>query len=147
MSTADSFTLFTTFRVGNLLLAVDAIRVVEIIRIPPRTRVHLAPREIWGVINLRGELVTVLDLSLVMELLEDESDTERRIVVVSFTEEVVGFLVDEILDVIQVPIAEIQPAPQHLAEKRGRHVSGIYRWDRGLLSILDLKSFEWTKEV
>jgi purine-binding chemotaxis protein CheW len=142
---ADVVTLYTAFKVGNLTLGVDAVRVVEIIRIPPRTRVHLAPPEIWGVINLRGELVTVLDLTLVMGLSEPEAEAEleRRIVVISFSDEVAGFLVDEILDVVKVPAAEVQAVPQHLAEETGRHVSGIYGWDQGLLSILDLGSFEW----
>jgi purine-binding chemotaxis protein CheW len=105
----------------------------------------LAPPEIWGVINLRGELVTVLDLTLVMGLSEPEAEAEleRRIVVISFSDEVAGFLVDEILDVVKVPAAEVQAVPQHLAEETGRHVSGIYGWDQGLLSILDLGSFEW----
>lgn len=136
MSTTDD-PRFCTFYLGDLYLGVPVTSVQEVIRFQERTRVPLVSPVIHGLINLRGEIVTTVDLRHRLEL-EPRADGQEPInVVVRHHDGVVSLLVDEIGDVFEVTNDDFDPLPPTLTGVYRDFVQGIYKLDGRLLLILD----------
>src|SRR5205807_3432409 len=101
-----------TFFVAGSCYGVEVLRVQEIIRAQPLTRVPRAPHVVRGLINLRGRIVTVLDLRRRLELPERACEETHRNVVVCTPEGVVSTLVDEIGDVLELGEEAFEPPPE-----------------------------------
>src|ERR671936_28074 len=94
---------FCTFTLDGLLFGVEVLKVQEVIRYLEMTRVPLAPAVVRGLINLRGQIVTAIDLRRRLELSDRPADQQPVNVVVHTDDGAVSLLVDEIGDVLQVP--------------------------------------------
>jgi purine-binding chemotaxis protein CheW len=129
---------FTTFYVGDLLIGVDIHHVDEINRQINVTPVPQAPPQVRGVINLRGEVVTVLDLGKVLGMGETQISDDSRTVVVNSGNEQIGLLVDRIADVVLVRSDQIDPSPANVNSVDGRFFKGVYKLDKTLLMVLDI---------
>jgi purine-binding chemotaxis protein CheW len=127
-----------TFHVGDLLIGVDIHQVEEINRLVDVTPVPHAPQCVRGVINLRGEVVTVMDLSEILGLGEVEITPRTRTVVVSSKNEQIGLLVDCIADVVRVPVDEIDRTPANIGGVDCKFFRGIHKLDSELLVVLDV---------
>lgn len=136
MSTTDD-PRFCTFYLGDLFLGIPVTRVQEVIRYQERTRVPLVSAVIHGLINLRGEIVTTIDLRHRLELAPRADDDEPINVVVRHEDGVVSLLVDEIGDVFEVTDQDFEPLPPTLQGSYRQFVRGIYKLDGRLLLILD----------
>jgi purine-binding chemotaxis protein CheW len=128
---------FVSFYVGTLLLGADICHVEEINRHVDATPVAHAPQWVQGVVNLRGEVVTVLDLSQVLGLGPTEIGKNTRNVVVSADGERVGLLVDRIADVVNAQGSEIKPLPANFTDAYERFFQGVVELDRELLAVLN----------
>ncbi len=128
---------FCTFFLGDLYLGVPVTKVQEVIRAQERTRVPLVSAVVNGLMNLRGEIVTTIDLRRRLELPPLATGIESMNVVIRSDEGVVSILVDEIRDVLEVGNAEFEPVPATLRGTCRELVSGIYKLDDALLLILD----------
>src|SRR5438477_10638336 len=102
---------YCTFFVDGHYFGVDVLKVQEIIRFQEMTRVPLAPPVVRGLINLRGQIVTALDLRRRLQLPDQAADRKPINVVVHTDEGAVSLLVDEIGDVIAVPEGDLEPPP------------------------------------
>ncbi len=142
MTNSKENLLISTFTLGDLQLAVEALMVQEIIRVPSRTVVYLSSPEIWGVINLRGKIVTVWDLGPTLGLKSQEITEDSRIIVIKFDDESVGLLVDGINDVMEIKTSEIHPTPGNVDERQARYFQGIFGESERLISVLDLNLLE-----
>jgi purine-binding chemotaxis protein CheW len=129
---------FCTFFVENSCYGVEVLRVQEIIRAQPLTRVPRSPRVVRGLINLRGRIVTVLDLRRRLELAERPADDTQRNIVVRTAEGVVSLLVDEIGDVLEMGQETFEPPPQTLKGVARELIGGAYKLADRLLLILDI---------
>ncbi len=129
---------FCTFFVENSCYGVEVLRVQEIIRAQPMTRVPRAPHVVRGLINLRGRIVTVLDLRRRLELAERPDDDTQRNVVVRTAEGVVSLLVDEIGDVLEMAEEAFEPPPQTLRGVARELIGGAYKLADCLVLILDI---------
>jgi purine-binding chemotaxis protein CheW len=131
-----------TFSVGDLVLGVEVLEVQEVIRHQEMTRVPLASPEVSGLINLRGQIVTALDLRRRLGLPDREPtadpDQAPLNVVVRTGDGAVSLLVDEIGDVLEVAEQDHEPAPPTLDARARELISGIYKLDGRLLLVLDL---------
>ncbi len=129
---------FCTFSLDGLLFGVDVATVQEVIRYQEMTEVPLAHRVVRGLINLRGQLVTALDLRRRLGLTE-RCENERPMNVVVRTEDgAVAFLVDAIGDVVTVEPDRWEPAPTTLAVSTRALIPGAYKLDDRLLLLLDV---------
>jgi purine-binding chemotaxis protein CheW len=129
---------FATFHVGDLLLGIDIHLVREINRNLSLTRVpHSAPA-VQGVINLRGEVVTIIDLRTVLGLPPAPPSNERRNVIVQAEGEQIGLIVDRVADVVTTSADQIDPKPENLRSVDVGFFRGVFKLDRGLLVILDV---------
>ena len=128
---------FCTFFVDDLFFGIDVIRVQEVIKYQNMTPVPLAPKTVEGLINLRGQIVTAIDLRRRLEL-EDRGDEQEPMNVVVRTDEgAVSFLVDEIGDVLELTPRHLEPPPPTLHGVARDLVTGVYKLDGQLLLILD----------
>lgn len=139
MTTTCDDRLYATFRVDGVYYGVDALHVQEVLRQQPMTTVPLAPDEVRGLINLRGQVVVALDLRRRLGLAPIEPGASAMNVVVSTEGGPVSFLVDEIGDVIEVPEDRLEPAPQTVTAHDRDLLTGIHEIDGELLLILDIE--------
>jgi len=128
---------FCTFYVGGLFFGVEVLKVQEVIRYQEMTRVPLASPVIRGLINLRGQIVTALDLRRRLELPPLAEGQLPTNVVVRTADGVVSLLVDEIGDVVNVEPDIFERPPETIAGVARDVVLGIYKLKERLLLILD----------
>lgn len=100
-----------TFLLGEEEYGVDVLKVREIIRVPEITRVPNTPHYVDGVINLRGKVIPVMSMRKRFGLDLQDFDTRTRVIVMEFADELMGFLVDAVSEVIRISPDEIQPPP------------------------------------
>lgn len=128
---------FCTFSLGDLFLGIEVLKVQEVIRSQQMTRVPLAQRAIRGLINLRGQIVTAIDLRERMGLPPLPADQAPMNVVVRTDDGAVSLLVDEIGDVIEVEADQYEDPPQTLPPNARELIRGVYKLPNRLLLILD----------
>jgi len=128
-----------TFFLSGEEYGVDVRLVQEIIRVSEITQVPRAPGFIKGVINLRGRVIPVLDLKRKLGLGEvAESARMSRIVVVKVKERLVGLLVDGASQVLKVPVASIEAAPEEVVEIDANYLRGVAKLEDRLIILMDL---------
>ena len=128
---------FSTFYLDGLLFGVQVSQVQEVIRYQEMTRVPLAPPEVQGLINLRGQIVTALDLRRRLNIKERSSDQLPMNVVVRSGEEAVSLLVDEIGDALEVEHDAFERPPETLQGEARQLIRGAYKLKDRLLLVLD----------
>ena len=128
---------FATFFLHGLFFGVEVLKVQEVIRYQEMTRVPLAPRMIEGLINLRGQIVTAVDLRRRLELPPRAAGQLPMNVVVRTEEGAVSLLVDEIGDVVEIDDDSFERPPETLNGVARELVRGVYKLKDRLLLILD----------
>lgn len=136
-STGEQLQL-VTFVVGGEECAVDILRVQEINRMMPLTRVPQSPPEVEGVINLRGKIIPVADLRRRFGLPATERNQDSRIVVVEVQGRVIGFIVDKVNEVLRIPSTIVEPAPAMACSIQSDFIAGVGKLEDRLLILLDL---------
>jgi purine-binding chemotaxis protein CheW len=130
---------FSTFTVADHLFGIEVLRVQEVIRHLDMTPVPLAPGEISGQINLRGQIVTAIDMRRKLELPDRTEGKLPMNVVVRSEESSVSLLVDAIGDVIEVAQDAFERPPETLDGVARRLIRGAYKLDGRLLLVLDIE--------
>jgi len=130
---------FCTFFLDGLFFGVDVQQVQEVIRYQEMTPIPLSPSVISGLINLRGEIVTAIDLRRRLELSERPADEVPMNVVVRMDDEAVSLLVDEIGDVLEVDGDAFERPPETLQGQAREFIIGAYKLEGRLLLVLDIE--------
>lgn len=128
---------FCTFSVAGQSFGLDVQRVQEVIRYQEMTRVPLAHPVVRGLINLRGQIVTAIDLRRRLELPDRADDVLPVNVVVRADDGAISLLVDEIGDVLEAPDDAFEPPPETLHGPARDLIRGAYKLPDRLLLILD----------
>ena len=128
---------YCTFRVDDLLFGIEVRRVQEVIRSQPTTRVPLASLLVNGLMNLRGQIVSALNLRERLGIPPADDDRRPMNVVVRDDDGPISLLVDEIGDVVQVDQQNFEPPPETLCGEQRELMKGAYKLDGQLLLILD----------
>ena len=102
----------TCFRLGDDLYAMDIMRIREIIRPQKLAVLPKAPAFMEGALNLRGTVIPVVDLRKRFDMPISENDQNRRLLIVAMGGRSLGFVVDEVTEVITVPVENIKPPPR-----------------------------------
>jgi len=134
---SDALLQIVTFQVGAEVFALDILKVHEIIRFQRLTRVPNLPSYVEGVLNLRGKVIPVVGLRQRMGLERKEPTGTTKIIVASVKDNVLGFMVDSVSEVLRLRADTIEPAPR-LSENRQRYISGVGKVNEQLLLLLDL---------
>jgi purine-binding chemotaxis protein CheW len=130
------------FQTGEMLCGLDTHNVQEINHNFEITPVHRAPDYVRGVINLRGEIVTVIDLHQKFNLPPDVANSESddtQVVVVRYEEECIALLVDNIYDVVNAHKYDISTPPSNIDGINAAFINGVYRMENDLVIVLDLE--------
>lgn len=127
------------FTVGTIICGLCITHVVEICRNFKITTVHRAPAAIRGVIHLRGQVVTVVDMRTIFRAPQIPVGRESRIIMVKSQNESLGLLVDEVDDIIVVEPQNLQPPPPNVKGVAGSLFTCIYKRPRELVSVLNLE--------
>jgi len=125
-------------RVGDFLVGIDLDRVQEINQRIEPTFVPLMPPHVRGLINLRGNLVAMIDLGRVIHGQPTANGRKARSVVVELADEVCGFLVAEVGDVLDLSTARREPLPSHIPPEQRRWFAGLVQLPEELLLLLDI---------
>jgi len=127
-----------TFSIGEEEFGVDILKVQEIIRIMEITKVPKAPQFVEGVINLRGNVIPVIDLRKRFGLETREHDSQTRIIVIEINKMIVGFVVDSVSEVLRIPQNTVEPPPPVVSGLESEYISGVGKLEDRLLIMLDL---------
>jgi purine-binding chemotaxis protein CheW len=143
LSDADDITQMIGFILADEFFCVDILMVQEILKNASITTIPDSPNFIVGVINLRGNIIPVIDLCKRLNLTrvnQSGSDAEW-IIILKINERVTGFVVDRVTSVLKVPEGAIQPPPDMVvAGMESQFVSGVCKLDNQVLAILDFNS-------
>jgi len=129
-----------TFCVGEQDFCIDIMLVREIRGWSPATVLPHSPEFVLGVINLRGSVVPIVDLSSRLGLSSSDPNDRHVIVIAVVGSQTVGFLVSAVSDIIGVNISEIQPTPEVVSDETRAFVEGVIVNDDRLLRIIDIES-------
>ena len=128
---------YATFVVGDLFFGINVTEVQEVLRYQEMTGVPLAPPVSEGLINLRGQIVTALDMRRRLALEPRAADSWPMNMVVRSEDGPVSLLVDEIGDVVEVRPEQFEPPPDNLNQAHRQLMEGVYKLDTRLLLVLD----------
>jgi len=138
-SASQSSQQFSTFFLDGLYFGVEVLKVQELIRYQEMTRVPLASRVVRGLINLRGQIVTAIDLRCRFDLPERAVDRVPMNVVVRTDDGAVSLQVDEIGDVVEVHEEQFERAPETIKGQATDLITGVYKMQDRLLLVLDVE--------
>jgi len=130
---------FCTFYLDGLLFGVELKGVQEVIHSLDMTQVPLAPAVVSGLINLRGQIVTAVDLRRRLELKPAPAELHIMNVVVRSDDGAVSLLVDEIGDVVEVEESTFEPPPETLRGTIRTMILGVHKLDDRLMHVLDIE--------
>jgi purine-binding chemotaxis protein CheW len=127
------------FRVGRETFGVAISSVHEIVRVPEITAVPDSPDCVEGVINLRGKIVSVVDLRRRFGEKEISTNKKNRILVVEVDHKMVGLVVDAASEVIKLPAESVEPPPNVFEEDKVHYVTGVGKLGNRLIIMVDLQ--------
>lgn len=128
---------FSTFFVDDLFFGVDVLDVQEVLRAQEMTPVPQAPDVVEGLINLRGQIVTAIDMRRRLLLPRRSDDRPPMNMVVRTSDGAVSLLVDEIGDVLDMDAATYERPPENLESAARELIRGVYKLNEQLLLVLD----------
>lgn len=129
-----------TFYIGNALCGVDITDIQEINKqTTDLTRVPKAPDYVAGVLNLRGMIVTVVDIGKKLGLSPTQPGKSSRNIIVHYNDELVGILVDQVSEVLSSDADDVESAPANLGGVQGDYFCGVLKTEQSLIGILDIK--------
>ncbi|MGD0298621.1 MAG: chemotaxis protein CheW [Bryobacteraceae bacterium] len=134
---AGQTVLLATFFVREALCALDAAGVQEVIRLGPVTPVNYAPEEVLGIVNLRGKIVTIVDLGLRLGFSKAVAGPDSRIFIIEDGDEFIGLLVDRVDEVVEVERGSWQPPPPNVNWGQAHFFQGVCRNRGRVITLLD----------
>lgn len=148
---SDPVLRWVTFRLGNEKYGINVMQVQEVLRVTEIAPVPGAPDYVLGIINLRGNVVTVIDTRKRFGLEPKEMDDSTRIVIIEADEQVVGILVDSVAEVVDLHASQMETAPNVGTEENSKFIQGVASHDSELLILVDLNKLltdeEWSEAI
>jgi purine-binding chemotaxis protein CheW len=127
-----------SFKLGSEEYGVDIAQVQEINRMVAITHVPRAPQFMEGVINLRGQLIPIIDLRTRFGMPRTEHTKNTRIVVTEIGSKRVGMVVDSVSEVLRIPTEQIEEAPEMISGVDTEYIRGVGKVEDRLIIMLDL---------
>ncbi|MFQ3197083.1 MAG: purine-binding chemotaxis protein CheW [Paraglaciecola sp.] len=143
----DEVLQWVTYKLGAETYGINVMQVQEVLRHTDIAPVPGAPEYVLGIINLRGNVVTVIDTRARFGLEPTELSDNTRIVIIESEEQVVGILVDSVAEVVYLRSSDIDSAPNVGTEESAKFIHGVSNRDGELLILVDLNKLlsdeEW----
>lgn len=138
----DLLIQWVTFRLRDESYGIKLTQVREVLRIPDIAPVPGSPDDILGIINLRGNVVTVVDTRKRLDLPHKNPDNASRIVVIEAEDnQMIGILVDSVSDVVDFPNSQIEILPSTGNEESSKYIQGVISHNGEFLILVDINQF------
>ena len=134
------------FILGKEEYGVDIMQVKEIVTYKEPVKVPNTPKFVEGIINLRGEIIPIVNLKKRFNIPGEDLGEQTRVIVMSIESKKVGFIVDDASEVITISSENVEPAPEIVAGIDRRYITGIGKVEERILIILDLDKLFSEKE-
>lgn len=145
----DPLLQWVTFKLESEVYGVNVMQVQEVLRMTEIAPVPGAPHYVLGIINLRGNVVTVMDTRKRFGLPPKETDDATRIIILEVHNQVIGIQVDSVAEVVYLRASEIETAPNVGNDESSKYIQGVYSRDGELLILVDLNKLlsddEWAE--
>jgi purine-binding chemotaxis protein CheW len=142
---------YLSFKLGDEYFAVNVNQVIEILEVPAITKIPRAPRYMAGVINLRGNVLPLIDTRIKFSMEPIKMTVNTCVVVIEINVEgetlQIGTLVDEVLEVLEIEKSQIQPSPSIEAQYKLEFIEGMFRKDSDFIMLLNLGAVFSLSEV
>lgn len=143
----DEVLQWVTFQLEEETYGINVMQVREVLRYTEIAPVPGAPDYVLGIINLRGNVVTVIDTRSRFGLMQGEITDNARIIVIESERQVIGILVDSVAEVVYLRSSEIDSTPSVGTDESSKFIQGVSNRDGKLLILVDLNKFltdeEW----
>jgi len=148
-TTDDSSIQCVTFRLDDECYGINVMQIREVLRVADIAPVPGAPDYVLGIINLRGNVVTVIDTRKRLGLMPRDVDDSSRIVIIETDNQVVGIRVDSVAEVVDLRMADVESAPNVGNDDSSKYIQGVASRDGELLILVDLNRLltdeEWSE--
>lgn len=134
----SQFNRWVTYRLADEVYGINVMQVQEVLRMSEIAPVPGAPRCVLGIINLRGNVVTVVDARELFGLSRSEHTEQTRIMIVEINKLIVGLLVDSVAEVVNIQNSDIDSAPNIGNEENSRYIQGVFSKNAEILILVDL---------
>ncbi|MCP3687505.1 MAG: chemotaxis protein CheW [Gammaproteobacteria bacterium] len=135
-----------TFTLEDEIYGINVMQVQEVLREIEVAPVPGAPHYVMGIINLRGNVVSVIDARVRFGLSPRDSTDFTRIIVIEVQQHIIGILVDSVAEVVDIKHSEIETAPNVGTDETSRYIDGVVSRGEKLLILVDLKKLLSTEE-
>jgi purine-binding chemotaxis protein CheW len=135
---AHQMSQWVTFSLEGETYGVNVMHVQEVLKLTDIAPVPGAPVYVLGIINLRGNVVTVVDTRRLFGLPQQEANDLTRIVILEVDKQVVGILVDSVTEVVELDGSQVESPPTVGAEEGGRYIHGVHSDGERLIILVDL---------
>ncbi|MGX9417293.1 chemotaxis protein CheW [Vibrio sp. RC27] len=146
-SSNDEVLQWVTFQLEEETYGINVMQVREVLRYTEIAPVPGAPDYVLGIINLRGNVVTVIDTRSRFGLIQGETTDNTRIIVIESEHQVIGILVDSVAEVVYLKSSEIDTTPSVGTDESAKFIQGVSNRDGKLLILVDLNKLlsdeEW----
>ncbi|MDT8387928.1 MAG: chemotaxis protein CheW [Thiogranum sp.] len=143
----DPIIQWVTFRLAEESYGINVMQVQEVLRVTEIAPVPGAPHYVLGIINLRGNVVTVIDTRIRLGLTRTELTDSSRIVIIEGARHVVGILVDCVAEVVDLRASDVESPPNVGKDETANYIQGVSSRDDELLILVDLNKLltdeEW----
>lgn len=136
----DELIQLVSFVLAGEEYGVEVLKVREIIRMPTITRMPNVPGHVEGIINLRGKVIPIISMRKHFGLMENDNNSQTRIIIMDVAGSLTGFIVDAVSEVIRIHSSEIQPPPS-ITVSGGldkEFITGVFNHAERLLVIMDI---------
>ncbi|PIR31602.1 MAG: chemotaxis protein CheW [Alphaproteobacteria bacterium CG11_big_fil_rev_8_21_14_0_20_44_7] len=131
--------VFSTFYVANQLIGIPVLQVEDVLNSMPITWIPLSAKEIAGLLNLRGRIVTAIDLRARLGLPESEDKSKSMSIVVERKGELYSLIFDKVSDVMSLKPSQYEQSPANLEQVWAEVSEGVYRLDKEIMLVLNIE--------
>lgn len=135
------------FMIGKESFGIDIRSVEEIVTVPEITRVPDTPDFLEGVINLRGKIVSVIDLRKRLRFNAAHREKKNRILVTEFDGKIVGLIVDEVSEVLRLNPDSIEPPPEMVSSAGVEYITGVGKLEDRIILLLNIRKVLSMEEI
>lgn len=129
---------FIEFSLGEEDYAIPLLMVREVISIPETTPIPKAPKHFIGLMNLRGQVISIVDLRTKLTITPNAEVVDSAVIIVDFNDVNIGIIVDSINKVLAFAPTEIQEMPEVSSQVKSAYILGVYKKQEGLTVLLDI---------
>jgi purine-binding chemotaxis protein CheW len=140
IKTSSQILDLATFHVGNAQCGMDILKIQEINKLIEITKVPQAPEYISGILNLRGQIVTVIDLGIKLDLSPTALSDSTRNIIVHSKGESIGLLVEKVGDIVKADREKLEPPPANIGGVQGKFFKSVLKTQNRLIGILDIEA-------